>query len=81
MKQTLVGGYDIIPTKESVKEMIFRPIMLALYGKNSTTKLLKQKEIDAVYDVICKHFGQLGIAVPPFPSYLTLSLDAEAKNN
>jgi len=59
---------DIMPTKESVKELIFKPILLAMYGKDSTMDMAKQKEIDDIYDVICKHFAERGVQVPPFPS-------------
>jgi len=60
--------FEIMPTKESVKVMIFKPIMQAMFGKKSTTELNKQQEIDKVVDVIIKHFGDRGISIPPFPS-------------
>jgi len=59
---------SIMPTKESVKVMIFRPIMEAMFSKKSTTELSKQQEIDKVVDVITRHFGERGISIPPFPS-------------
>lgn len=72
-----VMSYPIKPTKESVKEMIFKPILLAMYGKKSTTQLAKQKEIDEIYDVICKAFGEMGIEVPLFPSYENINFEEE----
>lgn len=60
--------YPIIPTEESVKEMIFKPILLATFGKKSTKDLAKQKEIDDCYDTICAVFAEIGITIPPFPN-------------
>ncbi len=61
-------SYPILPTETSVKEVIFKPILFAAFGKKSTKELSKQKEIDDCYDIICKTFGEMGIKVPPFPS-------------
>ena len=66
MRKTL--SYPIIPTKESVKEMIFKPILMATTGKDSTKNLAKQREIDDCVDIINKVFGEMGIEIPPFPS-------------
>lgn len=74
-----VMSYPIIPTKESVKEMIFKPILLAMYGKKSTKDLNKQKEIDTCVDVIVKTFGEMGIIIPAFPSLEEKSLEAYLK--
>ena len=68
MRKALIA--PIIPTKESVLEMIWRPIMQAYVGKSSTTQLLKQKEIDEIVDIIRVMFSDMksDIIVPPFPS-------------
>ena len=71
--------YPILPTPTSVKEMIFKPILLATFGKKSTKELAKQKEIDDCFDIINKLFGEMGIVIPPFPSLETLLLEEEAK--
>jgi len=63
-----VKVYDAPATKYGVKEYIWRPIQTALYGKKSTTELLRKQEIDRIYDTICKAFGGMGVQVPPFPS-------------
>lgn len=75
----IMATYPIKPTKLSVKEMIWKPIMLAMYHKTSTNDLAKQKEIDEIYDVICKTFGEMGIGIPAFPSLEDLSLFEESK--
>jgi len=63
-----VKVYDAPVTKYGIKEYIWRPIMTSLYGKKSTIDLLKREEIDKIYDTICKAFGEMGVAIPPFPS-------------
>lgn len=50
-----------------VKELLWRPVMQAMTEKFSTTEL-DRMEIDQIYEVLNKHFGEkLGIHVP-FPS-------------
>ena len=68
MRKALIA--PIIPTKESVLEMIWRPIMQAYVGKTSTTQLLKHKEIEEIVDIIKVMFMDMksDIIVPPFPS-------------
>ena len=58
----------IRPTKENVKEMIFKPVMQATFNKMSTNELCKQKEIDTIVDTIIQTFGEMGITLPNFPS-------------
>ena len=41
---------DISWSRESVKELLWRPIQKTIYSKQSTTELEKSKEIDAVYE-------------------------------
>lgn len=61
---------DIPATKYSIKEMLWKPIMGAMLGKESTTELLKLKEIDQVCMVLTKFLGEeIQISVPPFPSF------------
>ena len=61
--------YPIIPTKDSVKELLFKPILKVLTGKDSTKDINRKGEIDDCVDVICKALGERGIKVPLFPSY------------
>lgn len=66
MRKTLIA--PIIPTKESLLELVFRPIMTAMFGHKSTTELLKKEEIDSICDVIRTTFSDLKIELPQFPS-------------
>lgn len=51
-----------------VKELLWRPAQLALLGKQSTTELSKQEEIDTVFEHLNRHLGEkFGIHVP-FPN-------------
>lgn len=59
---------DIPATEHNIKEDIFKPVMFAMYGKRSTTNLLKKEEIDRLVDVICKFLGEMKIECPVFPS-------------
>src|SRR3990167_10868598 len=59
---------DTPATKYTVKELMWKPLQLALTGKESTTKLLKKEEIDLVYESINKFTSEnWGIHIP-FPS-------------
>ena len=80
LKDAMPKVIDIIPTKENVKEIIWKPVQNALYKKKSTTELLKKKEIDNIYDVICKALGEMGITIPPFPSLEEVIFKQNAKN-
>jgi hypothetical protein len=58
---------DVEWTPESVKDLLWRPIMEASLKKKSTTKLNKD-EITKVYDVLNRALGErVGISIP-FPN-------------
>ena len=57
-------------TPDLVKQMIWKPIMLAMFDIKTTTKL-NSKEINEIIDVITKFFGDKGIVID-FPSIDTL---------
>ena len=58
---------DVSWSPENIKDMMWRPLQIALLNKKSTTKL-KKEEIDTVYDVMNRLLGErFGIYVP-FPS-------------
>lgn len=60
---------DAPATKNSIKELVWKPLQQGLYGKKSTTELLKREEIDKIYDTLNKFFAEnLEVALPPFPS-------------
>lgn len=70
MRVVLKQDVQIPWTTESVKEYIFRPIMKALYQKESTTELSKGSgEIEKIHDVIMRELGEKhGIEWHEFPS-------------
>ena len=58
---------EITPTKNSVKEMIWRPIQETVVSKKSTTELSKH-EVSEIYDIISMFLSkQFGISLP-FPN-------------
>lgn len=59
---------DIEWTKESVKEILWRPVQRSMFKKESTTQLKSFKEIDRIYDVINRFLAKLKIETIPFPS-------------
>ena len=70
LQQVLRSDVETMMTPKLVKEVIWRPVQKAMYGKESTTHLTTD-EVDKVFDVINKHLGKHGIHVP-FPSIETL---------
>jgi hypothetical protein len=70
MKIVLKQEVQIPWSTESVKEYIFKPIMKALYQKESTTELQKGGgEIEKIHDVIMRELGEKhGIEFHDFPS-------------
>ena len=58
---------DVHWTGEKVKNMFFDPVIQALYGVTTSTKLHKS-DYDQIIDVMTKAFGQRGISLPPFPT-------------
>ena len=51
----------------TVKEIIFKPIVKALYNKDSTTKLDKN-EFEKIIDNIILIFANKGVTIPDFPN-------------
>lgn len=67
LKRTLRNDVEIPWTPVLVKELIFRKVMIAMYDKQSTTKLTT-KELISVSDTIARHLSsKLGIGTD-FPS-------------
>ena len=59
---------EIRPTMSNVKEIIWREIQKAQLGKESTTDLNKQEDIDKVYDAMNKWLGHYFQIHIPFPN-------------
>lgn len=70
MKKVIKKEIDIPWTTEGVKEWIFKPIMKAMYNKESTTELEKNSgEIEKIHDVIMRELGEkFNVEYHSFPS-------------
>lgn len=64
MKMIVRNDFDIPPTMELLKENVWRKIQISMFNKHSTTEL-STDEINKIYDVINKEFGErYGLHVP-----------------
>jgi hypothetical protein len=61
------NNYELMYSPLLVKEMVWKPIQMALFGKESTTKLTTN-EINKIIDVITLFFAERGVSIE-FPSY------------
>ena len=80
MRKALRADIDIPWSKTSVKEFMWKPVQEALIGKKST-KELTTKQVDEVYNVLNKYFGEKYGLHQIFPSIeqIKLKLDEEKK--
>jgi len=68
MKLILKGDTQIWWTPDSVKEYLWRPIQKSMFGKESTTELDKQIEIDKIHEQLMHILGEKhGVEYIPFP--------------
>lgn len=68
MKIVLKPSYKIWWTQESCKENLFKPLMKAKFGKDSTTELLKLGEISEIHEDLMRILGEkFGLEYLPFP--------------
>jgi hypothetical protein len=58
---------EIRPTKEALKEVVWKPLQEIILSKKSTTELTKH-EIDPVYEAMNKWLGQEFHIHIPFPN-------------
>ena len=66
---TLAQAVEVDWTEKAVKELLFRPIMRATLGIESTTELNKTGDIDVVFDTLNRFLSEkFGLHVP-FPSH------------
>ena len=73
MRKTLKPGIDIPWSGKTIKEYLWRPIMKAQLGKESTTEMTT-KDIDRVFETIARHLGlKFGIQLE-FPSIESLMM-------
>lgn len=67
MKMIVKNSVPIPCTMQLLKDNIWRPTQIALFGKESTKDLDSDKEIDMIIDVITKFMGELYQIYIPFP--------------
>lgn len=68
IQKLLEHTVEVSWSKDTVKELIWRPVQEALIQKKSTTKLDKIQDIDLVYDHLNRHLSEeFGLHVP-FPN-------------
>lgn len=62
--------FSVRYTPHIVKELIWKPIQIALFDIESTTKV-NSKEINEIIDILSKFFGDRGVVIE-FPSFESL---------
>ena len=67
MRVVLKPEIKILWTPEAVKRELFKPVMKAMYGKESTTELTTS-EVSKVYEQIAKLIGEKFGVIIEFPS-------------
>lgn len=74
MRKILKPSVDIPWNSKTVKEFLWRPVMKAQLGKESTTELTT-KEIDLIFDTLNRHLSEkFGVSVM-FPSIEQLMME------
>ncbi len=64
-------GFEVPVTLQIFKDNVWRPLQISLFNKNSTQEL-DSKEINQLFDVINKEFGETYQIHRPFPSIESL---------
>jgi hypothetical protein len=78
MRKTLKPSVEIPWNSKTVKEFLWRPVMKAQLGKESTTELTT-KEIDLIFDTLNRHLSEkFGVSVM-FPSIEQLMMENRLK--
>lgn len=65
-------GIDMMWSRETVKELLWRPIQKKHLAKHSTTELNSTKDINEIYDMLNKFLSENFQTFVPFPSLQTL---------
>jgi len=76
VQEVLAQAMDMEWTSYRVKSILWANSQKKLLGKESTTELKKQEDIDVVYDHLNRFLGSepFFIEVPPFPSEAQLEV-------
>lgn len=72
MRIVLKPEIDIPWNKDTVKEFLWKPVQRLQVGKDSTTELLKDGDIDKIYETLNRFMGEKFFVHVPFPSIETL---------
>ena len=68
MRKMLKPEVDIPWTKDSVKEILYKPILEAMTNKTSTEDM-NTMEPSVITEVIARHAAEkFGVTLPPFPN-------------
>lgn len=59
---------ESMPTKNSIKELVWKSFQQAIIGTESFKDLKKRQDIDLIIEPIIKFFAEDGIILPNFPS-------------
>lgn len=78
MRRTLKPSIDIPWSGETIKEYLWKPIMKAQLGKESTTEMTT-KDIDKLFDTLNRHLGEKFGLMVDFPSIETLIMNLRTK--
>lgn len=74
IEKTLTGRAEIPWSKETIKEILFRQVMKAQTGKESTTELTT-KELSGVCETLTRHLAEQHGLVVDFPSLETMMME------
>ena len=80
IRRTLKQDFEIPWSALAVKELIFKPLLKAHTGKDSTTKM-SSKELDVIFMIISKHLSEQFDLTVDFPSIETLMMNDKLKSN
>lgn len=68
---------DVPWTAVSAKEVLWRPLQETMTLYESTTQA-STTDYPAVYEVLCRHFGQhMGVTLPPWPDRFSQSQESQ----
>ena len=73
-----IAGLEAPFTGDYIKVNWFKPIVFAMFEKNTTTKL-NTTEINQVFDVVSKHISEMTGEFIEFPSFETLMKKNESR--
>ncbi len=71
MRATIRQDVEIPWTAETVKEYVWRPVMVQYLREKSTTRM-STKDIDKIFDIVNRIIGERTGVYVPFPSYENL---------